>query len=216
MATLAPPTPRLKSQWFRHGDSRSEDQRASAAAFIIWRLARHALDRMRHASFDIEVGPPYFAFLREMLAFLVAIADRSAYMRLDAEQRVAFTSALVRHLARILQDSEDDLLGRAPPGQPSNGDTFIDLVNELSTHYAEFEADPAPQDDVVFHPGFAFLRYLGRRLEPTMPSKDRRWVLDQVMDVEAPHAVKMLQQSLRNLFDPKPRATRRASAVSGD
>jgi hypothetical protein len=122
----------------------------------------------------------------------------------------------VHHLARILQDNEDDLLGPAPPGEPSHADAFIDLVNEVTAHYAEFGADPAvPVGDAGFRPDFAFLRYLGRRLEPTMPEKDRRWVLDQVMDVEAPHAVAMLQRSLRDLFDPKPRSARRA-AISGD
>jgi hypothetical protein len=185
-------------------------------AFIVWRVARHALDRMRRAGFDVEVGPPYFTFLREVLVFLVALADRIAYARLDAGRRADFTSALVHHLARILQDSEDDLLGPAPPGGPSNADSFVDLVNEVTGHYAEFGADPAlPADDAGFHPDFAFLRYFGRRIEPTLPEKDRRWVLDQVMAVEAPEAVGMVQRSMRELFDPGARRERR-STVSGD
>ena len=174
-------------------------------------MARHTLDRTRHAGFDVEVGRPYFGFLREVLAFLVAIADRVAHARLPPEQRVEFTGAMVRHLARILQDSEDDLIGPAQPGQPSNGDSFIDLVNELSTHYAEFGADPeATPRPGAFEPGFAFLRYLGHRLEPLLPPKDHRWVQDQVISVQAPEAIAMLQRSLSDLFDPPVRAARRA------
>ena len=211
-----PPTPRLKTHWFRHGGSRGAAQQASAAAFIVWRVARHMLDRTRHAGFAVEVGLPYFHFLREVLAFLAAVADRVAYARLAPGERVEFTAALVHHLARILQDSEDDLIGPAPAGQPSHGDSFIDLVNELAGHYAEFDADPTAPASAGFTPGFAFLRYLGTRLEPMLPPADRRWILDQVMAVQAPEAVAMLQQSLRDLFEPPvARATRR-TAVSGD
>lgn len=212
----APPTPRLKTHWFRHGDARAAAQQASAAAFVVWRIARHAVDRMRHAQFGVEIGPPYFAFLREMLAFLVAITDRIAHARLAPEQRAEFTSALVRHLARILQDSEDDLLGPAPAAAPSHGDSFIDLVNELATHYAEFGADPSlPPDATGFEPDFAFLRYLGHRLEATVAAHERRWVQDQVIACEAPDAVAMLQRALGDLFSPPQRRARR-EAVSGD
>ena len=209
-----PPTPRLKSHWFRSGPGKSAAQQASAMAFIAWRVARHALDRIRRAGFDVEVGPPYFAFLREMLVFLVAVADRIAYARLDGAQRVEFTSALVHHLARILQDNEDDLLGPAPAGSPSNGDGFIDFLNEVTGHYAEFGADSASADgDAGFQPDFAFLRYLGRRLEPALPEKDRRWVLDQVMAIEAPQALEMVQRTMRDLFDPAVRRARRAGTT---
>lgn len=216
MERPAPPTPRLKTQWFRHGGSRGVAQQASAAAFIVWRIARHTLDRTRHAGFQVDIGLPYFLFLREVLVFLVAVADRIAHTRLGADERMEFTVALVHHLARILQDSEDDLIGAAPEGQASNGERFIDLVNELAQHYAEFGADPTVAADACsFVPDFAFLRYLGHRLEPALPPEDRRWVLDQVMAAEAPDAVAMLQGSLRDLFDPPARRARRG-AVSGD
>lgn len=211
-----PPTPRLKSQWFRAGPAKSAEQQASAMAFIVWRVARHTLDRMRRAGFDVEVGTPYFAFLREVLVFLVAVTDRIAHARLDPAQRIAFTAAMVHHLARILQDNEDDLLGPAAPGEASHADTFIDLVNEVTSHYAEFGADPSvPADDTGFNPDFGFLRYLGRRLEPTLPEKDRRWVLDQAMAVEAPEAIAMMQRSMRDLFEPVARRARR-SGTTGD
>ena len=164
----------------------------------------------------MAIGAPYFLFLREVLAFLVAVTDRIAHARFEPAQRVAFTGNLVHHLARILQESEDEWLGPAAEGQPSHGDSFIDLVNELATHYAEFGADPkvAPPPG-GFEPDFAFVRYLGHRLEATVPPEDRRWVLDQVMASAAPDAIAMLQGSLRDLFEPPARAPRRA-AVSGD
>lgn len=213
-APPAPAAPRLKTQWFRHGDSRGAGQQASAAAFIVWRIGRHAADRTRQAGFGVELGPPYFGFLREMLAFLAAIADRIAHARLPGEERVAFTGAMVHHLARILQESEDEWLGPPAAGQPPHGDTFIDLVNELFTHYAEFGADPGAEA-ARFVPDFSFLRYLGHRLEATVAAQDARWVQDQAVSTEAPQAAAMLQKALQDLFDPPVRRARR-STLSGD
>jgi hypothetical protein len=202
---------RIKSHWFRPGAPHGPAEQASAMAFIVWRVARRVLERMRGADFDIDAGPAYFAFLREVLVFLVAVTDRIAHARLGADDRAQFTVALVRHVARTLDENETDLLGAPPPGAPAHADTFIDLVNEVSQHYAEFGADPRARDsDAGFEPDFAFVRYLGSRLEPALPAKDRRWVLDQVMAVEAPEALAVIQRSMRDLYDPTPRRARRA------
>jgi hypothetical protein len=210
------PAMRIKSHWFKPGVAKSPVENASAMAFIVWRVAQNMLRRMRGAHFDIDAGWPYFAFMREVLVFLVAVTDRIAHARLSAEARAEFTPALVRHLARTLQDNEQELLGPVSAGAPSHADTFIDLVNELTQHYAEFGADPSGvNDDPGFHPDFAFVRYLGSRLEPTLPDKDRHWVIDQVMAAEAPEAITILQRSMRDLYDAAPRRARRAS-ISGD
>ncbi len=215
MPTL--PAMRIKSHWFKGDVPKTAAEQASAMAFIVWRVAHNLLKRMRGAQFDIDAGPPYFAFLREVLVFLVALTDRIVYDRLPADQRQDFTVALVRHVARTLQENEDRLLGPPPADAPSHADSFVDLVNELVGHYAEFGADPSPPADALgFHPGFAFVRYLGTRLEPTLPDKDRRWVLDQVMATEAPEAVAIVQRSVHDLLDPSPRAPSRRSRLSGD
>jgi hypothetical protein len=211
---MSTPAMRLKSHWFKPGAPRGAAEQASAMAFIVFRVAQNLLKRMRGADFDIDAGPPYFAFLREVLVFLVAVTDRLAHARLPAEARLEFTVTLVRHLARNLQENEDHLLGPPPQGQASHADTFIDLINEVTGHYAEFGADPEATD-AGFQPDFAFVRYLGRRLEPTLPEKDRRWVVEQVMAAEAPEAVATIQRSMNDLFDPAPRRARRSS-MSGE
>lgn len=214
----APPTlpaMRIKSTWFKPGAEHSPAEQASAMAFIVFRVGHQMLKRMRGAQFDIDAGAPYFAFLREALAFLLAVVDRIAAQRLPAEAREAFTVALVRHVARILAENETDLLGPPAASEAGHDERFIDLVNTLFGHYADFGADPQAPDDGSFHPGFGFVRYLGHRLEPTLPEKDRRWVIDQVMAIEAPEALQIVQGAMRNLFDPAPRPTRRAR-ISGD
>ena len=212
---MNPPGLRIKSRWFRDAAQKTPEQQAGVMAFIVWRTAHHALKRMRLAEFDIDAGAPYFAFMREVLVFLIAVTDRIAHARMDSGARQTFTTALVRHVASTLADNEVELMGPRTDGA-SYGDTFIDLVNEVVPHYAEFGADPhADASRVGFAPDFAFVRYLGSRIEPGLPPKDRRWVLDQVMASEAPAAVEVVQGAMRDLLSTEPRPRRR-TALSGD
>ena len=206
---------RVKSQWFKTDAPKSAEQQASAMAFIVWRAAQNMLKRMRGAQFDVDAGTPYFAFMREVLVFLIAVVDRIAYVRMDGPARGAFTTALVRHCAGTLADNENDLLGPRADGLSSQ-DSFIDLVNEVLDHYAEFGADAmVVEPDASFTPSFAFMRYLGSRLAPTLPAKDQHWVLDQVMASEAPEAVEVVQSAMRNLLSTEPRKARR-TGLSGE
>jgi hypothetical protein len=198
---------RIKANWFKAEQPKSPEQIASAMAFIAWRVALNMLKRMREARFDIDAGPAYFGFVREVLVFLLACIDRMACKRLGADARVPFTTALVLRVAEILRENEADLLGPAEGADYS--DRFIDQFNELGGHYAEF----GWTDDEG--PDFAFVRYLGHRLEAVVPEKDRRWVIEQVMAGEAPEAVAMLRQAMRGVFSTEPRPARR-SAMNGD
>lgn len=199
---------RIKSQWFRDGAAKTPQQTASAMAFIAWRVAQNTLKQMRSAHFDIEVGPQYFAFTREMLVFFAQILDRMAYERMGPEGRAEFITALVRRMAEVLQENEDGLLGPPPMGAPSYFDEFIDLFNELADHYADFGF----QDG---EPDFAFVRYLGYRIEALMPQKDQRWVVEQMMAAEVPEAIDMLRRGMQGVLSTEPRASRtgRASAL---
>jgi hypothetical protein len=214
-AQLSLPNLRIKSHWFKAGPQKTPEQQAGAMAFIVWRSAHQMLKRMRVAAFHIDAGTPYFAFMREVLVFLIVVVDRIADARMDGAARQAFTPAMVRHVAATLADNQTELLGPRADGA-SYSDTFIDLYNEVATHYAEFGADlHADASALGFAPDFAFVRYLGHRLEPTLPPEDRRWVLDQAMASEAPDAVEIVQAAMRNLLSTEPR-TRRRAAVSGD
>lgn len=201
---------RIKSQWFQTGTAKTPQQTASAMAFIAWRVAQNTLKQMRSAHFDIDVGPQYFAFTREVLVFFTQVLDRMAHESMGPEARAEFITALVQRVAEILQDNEDTFLGAPPVGQPSYYDQFIDLFNELADHYADFGFD-------AHGPDFAFVRYLGHRIEALMPVKDQRWVVEQIMAAEVPDAVQILRNAMQGVLSTEPRAPRRArSATSGD
>lgn len=196
---------RIKSNWFQAATPKTPEQNASAIAFITWRVAQNMLKQMRSAHFDIDIGPQYFAFTREVLVFLTQLVDRMAHARMPADERAAFVPALVRRVAEILQENENTLIGVPPEGQASHFDTFIDLFNTLSDHYADFGFAAGVPD-------FAFVRYLGHRIEALMPQKDQRWVIDQVMAIEVPEALDMLQRAMDGVLSTEPRPARAARA----
>ena len=200
--------PRLKAHWFKPEQAKNPAQTGSAIAFIAWRVASHTIKRLREAGFDIDAGAAYFGVLRELLAFLLAGADRIAYARLGAEGRTPFTTTMVLRAAEILDENESDLLGPLADGA-SYAERFVEQFNVLCGHYAEFGWGEREGPD------FAFTRYLGHRLEPLVPEKDRRWVLDQVMAAEVPEAVGLLQRAMDGVFSNEPRRTRHAS-MSGE
>lgn len=202
---------RIKSQWFQTGTPKTPQQTASAMAFIVWRVAQNMLKQMRSASFDIDVGPQYFAFMREVLVFLTQVLDRMAFERMQAGERVEFMTALVRRVAEVLEENEDNLLGMPGAGEPSHQAQFIDLFNGLSDHYADFGYGATGPD-------FAFVRYLGYRIEALMPKKDQNWVIDQIMAIEVPEALEMILRGMDGVLSTEPRSPRsaRRSGMSGD
>ena len=199
---------RIKNQWFNEGRPKTPRENASAMAFITWRVTQNMVKQMREARFDIDVGPQYFAFMREVLVFLGQVVDRMAFARMTGEERAEFTTALVVRLAEILEESEQEWLGNPAPRKESWRNQFIDQYNELSEAYAEFGHGPDGPD-------FAFVRYLGSRLEAVLPEKDRHWVKDQVMAYEVPEALELVKRGLDGVLSTEPRPRRRAT-MSGE
>ena len=197
---------KIKSQWFQGAATKTPQQTASAMAFITWRVTQNMLKQMRTARFDIEVGAQYFAFTREVLVFLIQVLDRMAHERMIAPARTEFMTALVQRVAQVLQENEDSLMAVPPAGNPSHYDQFIDLCNELADHYADF-------DYGTDGPDFAFMRYLGHRIEAIMPQKDQRWVVDQIMASEVPDAVETLQRAMHGVLSTEPRPARTTRGV---
>lgn len=178
---------------FHAGQPRSKADLAGVVAVLAWKLAIAAINRMRQADYDIDIGRPYFNFVCEFTVFLAHAADRIAYRDLAADDRVAFTTALAKKLADVVEENHDRLLGDAQPGESARH--FLDLFNRRGLDYAEFGYDEKGPD-------FGFKRYFAACLREGLPEKDKLWVVDQAMDIEAPEALKALEKTLAGLFHP--------------
>jgi hypothetical protein len=191
---------RIKSNWFKSGREHTPEELAGAVAFNVSRIAENALKNTRRAKFEVAIGPQYFAFLAEFLVFLIQVADRLAYRQFPAEDRATFTSSLANHVAATYAENQSRLMG----GElKSCKQQFIDALNGRAGEYAEFGyTENGPE--------FAFSRYLAFCMGQIMDEKDSGWIIDQIISIEAPNAVEMLEGNFRNLLDSKPQKVRPA------
>ena len=197
---------RIKSQWFKEGRKHSPQELAGAVSFVAWKIGDDALKKTRNADYNVAVGPQYFAFFNEFLIFLVQVADRIAYRRLSAEERAEFTGMLANRVADTQAENQARLLGGSPA---SFKQAFIDQLNQRAGGYAEFDYG---EDG----PSFRFTRYLAFCLSGIMDEKDSAWIIDQIMAIQAPEAVEMIEKTMRNLLEEAPRPVRRRASEGGD
>jgi hypothetical protein len=197
---------RIKSSWFKEGRERSPQEISDALAFVISRIADNALKNTRKAKFEIDVGPQYFEFLAEFLLFLIISADRIAYLKLPAEDRLVFTENLANRVGETYAENRSRLLAE---DMKVCKQRFIDLLNQRSGEYAEFGYDENG-------PAYTFYRYLAYCIGEIMTEADSGWIIDQIISFEAPEAIQMVEKTLRGLYEAEPKSSRRRASVSGD
>lgn len=182
---------RVKSSWHKGDRKKTPQEIAGALAFIVWRISDNTLKNVRKADFDIAIGPQYFAFLQEFLIFLVMVADRIVYTQLGAEDRIEFTGALANRVAEHMAENQVEWLG-GPLREYK--DSFIDRLNQRAGEYADFHYTGVETS-------FSFILHLGQCMRDVVDEKDKTWVVDQIMAIEVPESVAMLEKAMTGLFD---------------
>jgi len=120
--------------------------------------------------------------LAEFMAFMVQLADRAVYAKLSEADRAALIGEVVRHLAATMENNQRDLIG---PGEYRK--FFIDLLNTRFGEYAGFAYSGA-------EPGYPCLRFFAAKVSDAMASGDNKWVVEQMMDIEAPEMVRLVKK----------------------
>ena len=186
---------RVKSSWFKGDRKKTPQEIAGALAYTIWRISDNTLKNVRKADFDIAIGGQYFAFLSEFLIFLVQVADRIVYTQLNEQDRFDFTSALVNRVAEHQAENQSEWLS-GPVREYK--DRFVDRLNQRAGEYADFHYSGVDTS-------FTFVLYLGQCMREVMDEKDKTWVVDQIMAIEVPEAVAMLEKAMTGLFEAESR-----------
>lgn len=181
---------RVKTRFRKSGPKTIED-RASVVAVGIWKAAHEAFRHMGKENFNFTSPEQVTGVVTEFIAFLVQIADRLVYGQIGEADRAAFVNALARHLARNVQESQVELRGPGDYVKP-----FVDTLNARFADYAECEYGPSG-------PGYAFVRVLGDRVAEIMNAADNKWVLEYVMEIEAPEAVKVVKKTVGEVMGVK-------------
>lgn len=184
---------RIKTSWFKKdGQPKDSKETASVLSLILWRLADKFTMNLSNADYDIITPQRGFILLAEFLAFEIQYADRLAYNRIDDTTRTAFIQALAKRLAETMEENIRDIAPNDNDYDHQAG--FIDLLNRRLADYAAF-------DMVDEKPGFAALNYLGNRVREVMDKRDQPWIIDQIMELEAPETIRTIQKAMRELLE---------------
>jgi hypothetical protein len=184
---------RIKDKWHQSRRNRptpkSLQDSAGALAFIGWRVALERAQHLNQEGFRYDSDIERVGVISEFVAFEIQLADRLAAGFLDDDEREMFINALGQRFADHIQDNLSDLDG------PRNyRDAFISLLNERQDDYATLTFDDG-------EPGFDFLRYLGSKVLGVLgEDQTNRWVLDQIVAVEAPEIAENITKSVFNLL----------------
>jgi len=179
---------RIKSRWHDKSRPKSLEQIASAMGFNIWKMASTTANKMYNDGFNFRDNGQLLDVIGEYVIFLLQLADRVAYERLDEADRQEFTSLVARHLIGTMVENRIEELG---PGDYQQA--FIDTLNQRLDSYSEFSL-------VEGNPSYPMLRYLGDQVEALMGGVQNKWVKEQVMEVEAPELVKTLKRGIEPLL----------------
>jgi hypothetical protein len=181
---------RLKTKFRKKGPKTLED-RASVVATNIWRIAQETARHMEKEGYAMGGDRQVAGVLTEFIAFLIQIADRIVYGQLTEEERGRFINALGKHTARITSTNLAEFVGEGRyVGE------FVTTLNSRLADYSELEFRG-------YDPSFSVLRYLGEKVSIAMEKTDNKWVLEQVVDIEAPEAVKLIRKAVGEILGVK-------------
>lgn len=184
---------RIKDKWHKSRRNRptmkSLRDSAGALAFIGWRVALEKAQNLNREGFRYDSDIERIGVICELVAFELQLADRLAYDFLKDDEREIFINALGQRFAEHVQDNLSDLNG------PRNyRDRFVLLLNERLSDYATLTFKDG-------EPGFDSLRYLGSKvLEVLGSDQTNRWVIDQIVALDAPEVAEKIRRSLFNLL----------------
>ncbi len=171
----------VKTRWRKAGP-RSLADRASVIGANVWKIAVEIFKHMEKEGFKFGSDRLVTGVLAEFIAFLIQLADRATYGRLGDADRATLIGAVAAHLAATVENNHLDLFGPGDYRKP-----FIDLLNARFEEYATFEYAGA-------EPGFHGLRYFATKVAEAMAGSDNKWVVEQMMDIEAPAMVQLMKK----------------------
>lgn len=188
---------RIKSKWHRSkrernrpgaNKSKTLEDLSSVIAFNIWKIAQEAFKRMEKEGFRFAEDKQAVDVITEFIAFLVHCVDRMIYQNIDEEKRGPFITNVATHLAKTMASNQEELLG---PGDYMG--SFIATLNNRFDIYSECEFTEEG-------PSYEFRRFLAQNISDIMAITDKKWVLEQIMDIESPQAFSVLKRLVQDVL----------------
>jgi len=180
---------RVKSKWHKT-QIKTIDDIAGALAFNSWRITKNHLEDLINEAFVIEKAQ-VFDVIAEYLCFLIQCVDRLVFDKLSTKQRQELIIALAKQSADYYQENKQERIGSG-----DHWKDFIQIYNSRSEDYANYEFTDG-------EPNYHFLRYFGEKTQKAMTDADEKWIVQQMVEIQAPKAFKSIKKSVDDLVSVK-------------
>ena len=141
---------------------------------------------MEAVGFFIDLPERTLAVLTEQAAFLVHLADRLAFERLDEVNRQRLVGALALRLTDMLADNYADVRG--------GGNHRPEIVECLNRRLAEYAQLPFDENG----PSYDMYRFIGSRVADVV---GEGFAAQQVIEVQAPTAADTFTRTFQALMN---------------
>ena len=180
---------RVKSKWNKKDKTHSVEDIGAALAFIAFRIAQNGVLSLENNDYQTDTQEQRMYIITEFLCFVIHVIDRMTIEKFTEDERMRFMTELAGKSAKHFEDNMRDLIGK---GNYRQG--FIDNLNQRMSDYADFNYS---EDD---GPSFPMRRFFGDLVTAQMGEKNKKWVADQIIDIEVPELLQTLERSVPNLF----------------
>jgi len=181
----------VKTRWRKKG-ARTLAERAGVIGANVWKISLEIFRHMEKEEFRFGSDRLVTDVMAEFIAFLLQLADRTVYGRLSDADRATLIGEAARHLAATMENNQLDLLGAGEYRKP-----FIDLLNARFEEYAGFDYPGG-------EPGFPCLRFFAAKVSDVMAVSNNKWVIEQIMDIEAPEMVRLIKKLVDQTVNTAP------------
>ncbi len=179
---------RIRTKFHNKQKPKSVETIAGAMGMNLWKIASGAANKMYSDGFNFKDNAQLLDVIGEFGVFLLQLCDRIAYEELSPEERMRFTQALATHLIQTMVENQVEELGDGDYQGP-----FVEKLNQRLDAYSEFSM-------VDGGPSYPMLRYFGTSVDAVMGGEDNKWVIETIIEVEAPAMIKPLKDGMAKLL----------------
>ena len=181
---------RVKRRWNDKGRERTAEDTGSVLGFNLWRIAGANVLHLENEGFQTDTYNQRLDVVAELVSFFVHVVDRmTSEKEYSEDERRDLITALALNLAKTMHDNRMDVNEEKKDYKAE----FIQVLNERMAEYADFAYDGN-------EPGFQMRRRCGEHVTEVMGEKDKKWVTDQIMEIEIPDALKTFKKVARNIL----------------
>lgn len=180
---------RVRTRWKDSQRQRKPKEIASALGATIWKAAGQLVLTLENEGFQTESNSQRLEVFAEVCAYMLQLVDRQLHATWDQPRRAEFITELARSMAQLMQENRGLIEGAGDYRTP-----FIDLLNRRGAEYSASSWDESEG------PSFVMRRNFGNHVSASMGPRDRKWITDYVMDVEAPKLRSILSQAIPGLL----------------